>query len=363
MNIIHLVRAVTWGGGERYALDLCRKSIEAGHYVTAVTRGKPLIDEQFAEAGANVTRMPLGGFADFRSPLLLARLIKELGCNDVIIHVHTFKDAEIVARTKRILGKGTNVKLVCTRHLVKRAKRSQRWKFIFSAIDSLIFVSDLAKTRFLSANPQIDKKKIEVIHNSILIPDKFITPLPPPESKPLKLLYTGRIASEKGIDILIDALSLLPDLPLVLLIAGTGKEEYVNHLKSLAASRNISHRIEWIGFFPVIYEAIVKADICIAPSIVEESFGLTVIEYMSQARPVITTSNGGQKEIITDGKDGILVKPSDPEALAAAIRNLASDRSLREKMGDEAFHTFAQRFSYDIFFSKIMDVYNAVENS
>ena len=90
---------------------------------------------------------------------------------------------------------------------------------------------------------------------------------------------------------------------------------------------------------------------------------VSMLPYPHSIRDHIHYRSKREKEIITDGKDGILVKPSDPEALAAAIRNLASDRSLREKMGDEAFHTFAQRFSYDIFFSKIMDIYKAVENS
>ena len=46
MNIIHLVRAVTWGGGERYALDLCRASVEAGHNVVVATKGTSLIDSK-----------------------------------------------------------------------------------------------------------------------------------------------------------------------------------------------------------------------------------------------------------------------------------------------------------------------------
>lgn len=360
MNIIHLVRAETWGGGERYALDLCRESIKAGYSVTVVTRGEPIIDKQFAEAGADIKHLPLGGFTDLRSPFLLARMINRMKGEAVMIHVHTFKDAEIVARAKKLVREDIEMRLVCTRHLVKRAKRSKRWKFIFSAIDALIFVSELAKNRFLSGNPQIDPKKIAVVHNSILVPESFRELKSPPGASPLILLYTGRISPEKGIDILIKAFSKLSDLNITLRIAGTGKEEYVNQLKSLAANYNISSRIEWLGFVPMIYEAIIDADICISPSTVEESFGLTVIEYMSQGRPVITTTNGAQKEIISNRHDGLLVEPGDVESLADSIKELANDKDFRLKLGSEAIKTFNSRFSYKIFFEKILEIYHRV---
>ena len=178
MRIIQLVRATTWGGGERYALDLCGRSAENGDKVTVVSRGIPAVDSRFSHLPVEMVKIPLGGFLDFSSPGKLARLIMSYPEERVIIHVHNFKDAEIVARAKKIIGHRKEVRLICTRHLVKRGKRSVRWKFILSGIDRLIFVSDLAKREFLSSNPPIDPIKLGVILNSNVIPGKFNTPVP-----------------------------------------------------------------------------------------------------------------------------------------------------------------------------------------
>ncbi|MDE6298701.1 MAG: glycosyltransferase family 4 protein, partial [Muribaculaceae bacterium] len=234
--------------------------------------------------------------------------------------------------------------------------------FILSGIDRLIFVSDLAKREFLSSNPPIDPIKIGIIHNSIVIPGKFTTPVPAPDNREVKLLFTGRLSPEKGIDTLIKALPLLSDIPLRLRIAGTGSKEYQESLLKLAADLGVTEKIDWIGFIPDVYEEVRKADICVAPSRARESFGLTVIEAMSQGRPVVTTDNGAQPEIITDGKDGLLIRPEDENLLAEAIRKLSADPDLRHEMGRNAFNTFSARFSYDIFFRKMMEEYEGNSN-
>ncbi|MDE5976469.1 MAG: glycosyltransferase family 4 protein, partial [Muribaculaceae bacterium] len=161
---------------------------------------------------------------------------------------------------------------------------------------------------------------------------------------------------------LIKALPLLSDIPLRLRIAGTGSKEYQESLLKLAADLGVTEKIDWIGFIPDVYEEVRKADICVAPSRARESFGLTVIEAMSQGRPVVTTDNGAQPEIITDGKDGLLIRPEDENFLAEAIRKLSADPDLRREMGRNAFNTFSARFSYDIFFRKMMEEYEGNSN-
>lgn len=73
--------------------------------------------------------------------------------------------------------------------------------------------------------------------------------------------------------------------------------------------------------------------------------------------PVVATCNGGPAEIISDGVDGMLVPPSDPDALANAIAMLAAEPELRKRMGAKAAETADVRFSYDNFYRQIIDVY------
>lgn len=354
MRIVHLVRNKVWGGGERYVADLCRESVARGHDVSVATRGIPDVDNNFNIPGLNLLKLPLGGPLDFISPWKLSRLIKSFPENDVILHVHNFKDAEIAVKVKRRLRKVKNVAVVCTRHLVKPAGTSLRWRRLFSDIDKIIFVSELAKNEFLKTGPDISPSKIEMVHNSILPPD---APEPHKGGDIINLLFTGRITPEKGIDSLIDALAQLRDLPLRLSIAGTGSGEYVGALKRRAGEQGVADRIIWKGFVDDIYREIAEADICAAPSKWREPFGLTIIEFMSQGKPVVTTDNGAQKEIITDGVDGLLCKPDNPASLAESIRKLSLSPELREKTGRNALATFKTRFSYRVFFEKITVIY------
>ena len=67
---------------------------------------------------------------------------------------------------------------------------------------------------------------------------------------------------------------------------------------------------------------------------------------------MVTTDNGAQKEIITDGSDGLLCKPDNPASLAEAIRKLSLSPELREETGRNALATFKTRFSYQVFLKK-----------
>lgn len=370
MRIIHLVRAKSWGGGERYALDLVRRSLENGDRVTVVTRGIPSVDERFRAVGAELCRMPLGGVADFISPWKLARLSVSFPEDEVILHVHNFKDAEIAVRAKRLIAgkcpfsknfcsRRTSIRLVCTRHLVRPGKTGWRWRRIYAGIDRFIFVSEVAKRAFLNPGPEMDRKRIVVIPNSIILPERYRNPVvKEAPDRPLLCLAVGRVDPEKGIDVLIRAIARLPKDLCRLRIVGTGKEEYVGELQRLIAEEGIAEIVEWAGFKEDVYREIRKADICVAPSVGMESFGLNIIEFMSQGRPVIASSNGAQREILTDDHDGILVEPGNVEALAEAIQRLAEDPGLRQRLSKAAVTTFDDRFRYDRFFDKIRALYS-----
>ena len=76
-----------------------------------------------------------------------------------------------------------------------------------------------------------------------------------------------------------------------------------------------------------------SCDIFCAPSIGSESQGIILLEAMASGRPVVASDIPGYRAVVADGVDGLLVRPRDPEALAAALRRLIADPELRERMG------------------------------
>ncbi|MDE6133967.1 MAG: glycosyltransferase family 4 protein, partial [Muribaculaceae bacterium] len=227
----------------------------------------------------------------------------------------------------------------------------------YRGIDSLIFVSEAARETFLSTSPGVDESRISVIHNAVRIPVAAHSDAGSHEE--VTLAFIGRISPEKGLDVLLEALCSLGDVPLRLLVAGTGKGTDVMPLVRMSRRSALSGRVEWLGHVDDPLEVARRADIGIVPSVLAESFGLAIIEFMSCGVPVVATALGGPIEIITEGRDGLLVPASDPSALAAAIRRLATDRELCSRMGQEALATAGSRFAYEGFYRKIMNTYQS----
>lgn len=356
MKILHLVRNKVWGGGERYVLDLALGAQAAGHDVLVATRGIEEVDRRYKEAGLVTAIMPLGGLFDYKSPSQIAQWANTGEDGNAMVHVHTFKDVDLVRRARRMLLPGRSIKLVCTRHLVKPGGTGWIWRRRYAAINVLVMVSDLARRVFESTNPPLDPARtlLTVVHNGVDAPGPTKAPF---SDGKVNILYCGRLHPEKGPEILLEAFAKLNRPDVTLSVAGTGDTAYVDALKEKASSLGIGDRVKWLGFVDDIYGCISGADICVAPTVAPESFGLSIVEYMSQGRPVVTTDNGAQPEIIAPGVDGILVKPGDPAALADALDKLLSDRERAKAMGTEARKTYLTRFTASSFTNQIMKLY------
>lgn len=135
-----------------------------------------------------------------------------------------------------------------------------------------------------------------------------------------RVLFVGRLNAQKGIAHLIDALALV-DGPAVLDIVGDGPDRAV--LEARAIALGVGDRLTWHGALPPaalpgLYRA---AAVFVVPSI-DEGLGLVAVEAQLCATPVIAARSGGLPDIVRHDQTGILVPPSDPPALAAAINDL-----------------------------------------
>ena len=141
--------------------------------------------------------------------------------------------------------------------------------------------------------------------------------LPAASSTP-QLLAMGRLHPNKGFDVLLRAVALLPRGHLYL--AGAGPEEEV--LRALAAELGITDRVSFLGWRRDIGALLSAADIFICSSR-HEPLGNIVLEAWSATKPVIAAAAQGPSELINDGADGLLVPREDAAALAAAIAQLS----------------------------------------
>jgi len=355
MKIIHFSSGNVWGGSECYIFDLCKRQIEDGHDVEIISADRPEIVNIFRQHGFKVTIMQMHGHMNI-TPLRLAAKLR-LSRQNTVIHVHKSSDAFLAQKARFLAGNPDHVKIVSTTHIIEPAVTDNKHNKMYGRMDAMIFISKISMNAFLSSSPRIDRQKIHLVYNSIV--PVSITPSDKAldRTNKIEVLYAGRLIAEKGVDTLLEAIALVPGV--MLKICGTGEDAYVSSLKAMADKLGISERTEWCGFRPNIFESIANADIGVVPSRWAEPFGLIILEFMSLKVPVVTTDNGAQPEIITNGVNGLLVKPDDPIALSQAIKTLADDATLRRKLGAAGLNTYKSRFTYEEFYRQITEVYHA----
>lgn len=134
----------------------------------------------------------------------------------------------------------------------------------------------------------------------------------------------GRLAHEKGVDVLIEALSDLraKGTPADLVIGGTGPDGEA--LRSKVRALGLGDHVRFIGAVDDRPAFFAGLDVFVSPSR-RETFGLVVAEAMVSGVPVIATATEGSREIVDHDVTGLLVRPEDPRAMAEAIASLVAD--------------------------------------
>lgn len=154
--------------------------------------------------------------------------------------------------------------------------------------------------------------------------------------EPLRLLFVGNCTRLKGLDLLIEALSLLWDVHLRLDIVGdvTLEPRYYKRLARRAKALGVSERVTFHGAISheVLGRFYSRADIFTFPSLYE-GFGIVLAEAMQAGLPIVATRIGPVNEIVREGENALLVPPADSAALAGAIRRLADNPTLRDNFG------------------------------
>jgi glycosyltransferase involved in cell wall biosynthesis len=177
------------------------------------------------------------------------------------------------------------------------------------------------------------KAKVEVI------PVGFMVPAFAPVSREelglrpddFLIISIGRLVKRKGFDVAIQALAALPDQKMKYLIIGDGPEEQV--LKALAKDLGVQDRVLFLGFQPEDkkYQYLAVADIYLLSSL-HEGFGICLMEAMYSGLPIVSTDNGGQTDLLDDGRNALLAPAGDPRALAVKIKALVADYDARLRM-------------------------------
>lgn len=176
--------------------------------------------------------------------------------------------------------------------------------------------------------------KVCTIQNGIN--DAFLNLQPRSEQHPLRLLTVGSLIPRKGVDRIIRAVHLLSQPGRVsLLIVGDGPER--GSLEDLAYRLNLQDDIEFSGALPpsAVPAALAQANVFILAS-ASEGRPNALVEAMAAAVPVIASDIPGVKELVTDGRTGLLFPAESIDRLTECIRTMLDDPDVRIRLGRAA---------------------------
>jgi glycosyltransferase involved in cell wall biosynthesis len=172
-----------------------------------------------------------------------------------------------------------------------------------------------------------------------------------------RLLFVGRLTRQKGVDLLLRALALLP-ATVTLDIVGDGEER--DNLEGLASSLGVGDRLVWHGSQPGhALPAFYRRAVALAVPSTDEGLGLVAVEAQLCETPVVALASGGLIDVVEDGVTGLLVQQRDPAALGAAIAALLDRPDRGAAMGREGRERALSQFDPSVAARRYVDIYRS----
>ncbi len=293
--------------------------------------------------------------------LAFARWLFRVARTFDVIHCHatwTFTTTAVLAVGKlrrRVIVLSTNESLtwfdVAKSRIPKRTvKRALRW-IVLHSFDVIITSSEMERR---DSGGAYSARMIAIPHAGTPIAAAPI----PPDRPGLVVGYIGRLHAKKNVELLIEALSRLPE-EVRLRIAGDGPADYRGRLEALAANLGVAKRIDWLGFVaadgkPAFFESV---DVVAMPSDYE-CFGLSAVEALYAGRPVLISGRAGVAEALAQHGCGLVVEPELP-AVVEGLARLAGDRGLLLRLAASARPTAEAQYSVESHGRRVVAAYEA----
>jgi glycosyltransferase involved in cell wall biosynthesis len=376
----------TIGGVETHLTILLPEYVKSGHKVGLLTGSVEGVRGRDNYKGIDIYRTPLldlnwlvqRGLEGLEDEITKAYSDFFDEVKPDIVHAHNMHYfSENHARILDAMTQAKGIPMVLTAHniwddmLFLKLTRHINWTHI-------IAVSHYIKSELIGTG--YEESKITVIHHGIdtnifhprVNPERMYKKFP--ELKGRKVIFhPARMGLAKGCDVSIKAINLVKDMfpDVILVLAGTrniidwelSQQKDIAYFLDLVKMFNLEDLV-FIDVYPLdeMPEMYSLSQVCIYPSSVPEPFGLTMLEAMGCAKPMIVTDMGGMPEVIRDEINGFVIKVKDFETLASRIENLLANKRISERLGRTGRQMVTTHYTKEIMTKSHLDVYEEVQS-
>ncbi|MBI4598150.1 MAG: glycosyltransferase family 4 protein [Candidatus Omnitrophica bacterium] len=370
MKILQITSHLNVGGITRYVLSVSSALIQRGHDV-AIAADAGTCGAEASQRGAAVWPVPLHTSVEFspkvcRATRELTRRLRREEPVDVI-HAHT-RVAHVVADR---LSRRLSIPYVTTWHGFFRPNLG-RW--LWPCTGGLTIAISEPVRQHLLKDFHVPEARIRLIPHGIN-PTPFEASIDPAQLQRLRAhvgLPSGgpvigtvaRLVPSKGVHQLLEALphvrAVMPNARL--LIIGDGEDRA--RLQRLADALRISDAVHFAGALPQTAAALRLMDLFVFLPAEQEGFGLSLLEAMASARPIVAVRRGGGSTwVLEQSGVGTLVEPNDPRGLASAILQTLQHGETASRAADRARAIVKERYTLTRMVEQVEAVYHDVTST
>lgn len=330
IRVLHLVRALNYGGLEKVVYDLVRLTDRERFDVSVVCIGEPgALANDFTAAGIEVESLGLLGKRTLGLVRAVAKVLKAKRPD--VLHTHNPSPHLIGAIAARFARVPVVVHTKHGRNYPNVRKKVLQNRVASWFTDVVVAVSndcgDVARDI-----ERVPARKVQVIRNGIDL-ERFSVDRKVDRTKVRRAIHVARlIYPTKDQDTLLRAVRLVADKEPAFVLDIVGDGPHRERLETLCDELDLRKHIVFHGFRDDVHAILAQSEFFVLSS-VEEGLSITLLEAAATGLPIVATRVGGNPEVVLDGETGLLVPSESPRELADAMLKLLVDPCSTDALG------------------------------
>jgi glycosyltransferase involved in cell wall biosynthesis len=351
-EIFFLNSCVEWGGGEKWTLDTARELADRGYHVTIGTVSESELFKRARQNRIEVQVVPVRGSFSVLNPWKMKKFIGYLRKKNIeVLFLNLSQDLKFGA----VAGKWAGVrKIIYRRGLdVAIADKFYTKYLLMSCVTDIIANSNNTKETLLqNTSHWLKEEKIRVIYNGIKsdqielylnkrtdIREEFHI-----DKGVILIANIGRLSEQKGHKYLLEAINLMQQKTKNFKVLIIGKGELEQDLKRQAEELELNNLVIFTGFRKDIYNILSQIDFLLHVALWEGCSNI-ILETMALAKPIVATDINSVRELVIDGKTGLLAECANSFDIAEKAMKMMGNNE-RNEMGEYAKQIVSKHFNY-----------------